>query len=182
MDSKARWQLTPEEKDKYIEALTDELPILRAKAYISQEDLAKIIGISRQNYGWIERKDRRMSWNTYLSLIFFFDYNQSTHKMIRAISAFPTELVDRMNESNGPLDFERIVGISMEGIENILDEQALHSIRTLIMVEYARCCQLPGDAVIKSFDGRTFTKDITKGDVDVKKALNNIRESGSAKR
>ena len=71
MDSKARWQITPEEKDRYIEALTDELPILRAKADISQEDLAKIIGISRQNYGWIERKDRRMSWNTYLSLIFF---------------------------------------------------------------------------------------------------------------
>ena len=70
----------------------------------------------------------------------------------------------------------------MEGIENILDEQALHSIQTLIMVEYARCCKLPGDAVIKSFDGRTFTKDITKGDVDVKKALNNIKESGSAKR
>ncbi len=181
MDSKARWQITPEEKDRYIDALTDELPILRAKADISQEDLAKIIGISRQNYGWIERKDRKMSWNTYLSLIFFFDYNQSTHKMIRAIPAFPTELVDRMNESNGSLDFERIVGISMEGIENILDEQALHSIQTLIMVEYARCSQLPGDAVIKSFDGRTFTKDLTKGDVAVKKALNNIRESGSAK-
>ena len=49
MDSKARWQITPKEKDKYIDALTDELPILRAKADISQEDLAKIIGISRQN-------------------------------------------------------------------------------------------------------------------------------------
>lgn len=182
MDSKARWQITPEEKDRYINALTDELPILRAKADISQEDLARIIGISRQNYGWIERKDRKMSWSTYLSLIFFFDYNQSTHKMIRAISAFPTELIDRMNESNDPLNLERIIGSSMEGIENILDEQALHSIQTLIMVEYARCSQLPGDAVIKSFDGRAFTKDITKGDIAVKKALNDIKESGSAKR
>lgn len=182
MESKSRWQITAEEKEKYIDALTNELPILRAKADISQEDLAKIIGISRQNYGWIERKDRRMSWNTYLSLIFFFDYNQSTHKMIRALSAFPTELVDRMNESNGPLDFERIVGISMESIENILDEQALHAIRTLIMVEYARCSNLPGDAVVKSFDGKTFVKDITKGDIAVKKALNNIKESGSANR
>lgn len=177
MDSKARWQLTPEEKDKYIDALADELPTLRAKADISQDDLARIIGISRQNYGWIERKDRKMSWNTYLSLVFFFDYNQSTHKMIRSLSAFPTEFIDRMNESNGPLDFERIVGISMEGIENILDEQALHSIRTLIMVEYARCSKLPGDAVVKSFDGKNFTKDITKSDIVVKKALNNIRES-----
>ncbi len=182
MDSKARWQITPEEKERYIAALTDELSTLRAKAEVSQEDLARIIGISRQNYGWIERKDRRMSWSTYLSLIFFFDYNQSTHKMIRAISAFPTELVDRMNKNNGRLDFERIVGISMEGIEKILDSQALHAIRTLIMVEYARCSNLPGEAVVKSFDGKTFTNKIDENDVAVRKALNNIRESGSTKR
>ena len=181
MDSKARWQLTVEEKDRYIEVLTRELPILRARADISQEDLAKIIGISRQNYGWIERRDRKMSWNTYLSLIFFFDYNQSTHKMLRALSIFPTELVDRMNESDGTLNFERIVGISIEGIEGILDEQALHAIRTLIMVEYARCTNLPGDAVVKSFDGKTFSNDITQNDIAVKKALNNIKEGGNVK-
>ena len=50
------------------------------------------------------------------------------------------------------------------------------------MVEYARCSNLPGDAVIKSFDGKSFVKDITKGDIAVKKALNNIKESGSANR
>ena len=179
MDSKARWQLTAEAKDKYIEALTQELPTLRAKAEISQDDLARIIGISRQNYGWIERKDRKMSWNTYLSLIFFFDYNQSTHKMIRTLSAFPTELIEQMNEVDGKLDIEKLVGMSMENIEKVLDEQAIHSIKTLIMVEYARCCNLPGDAVIKSFDGKTFTSDITQSDVAVKKALNNIKESGN---
>ncbi len=182
MDSRAKWQITSEEKEKYIDALTDELPILRAKADISQEDLAKIIGISRQNYGWIERKDRKMSWNTYLSLIFFFDYNQSTHKMIRAASAFPTELVNRMNESNERINFEHIVGTSMKNIEDILDEQALHAIRTLIMVEYARCKNLPGDAVVKSFDGKAFTKNITDDDIAIRKALNNIRESSSTKR
>lgn len=178
MDSKAKWKITTEEKERYIDALTEEIPTLRAKADISQDDLARLIGISRQNYGWIERKEKRMSWNTYLALIFFFDYNQSTHKMIRTLSAFPTELVDRMNESNDPLDFERIVGISIENIENILDEQALHAIRTLIMVEYARCSNLPGDAVVKSFDGKSFVKDITKSDVSLKKAIKNIKENG----
>ena len=95
--------------------------------------------------------------------------------MIRAISAFPTEFVDRINDSNGPLDFERIVGISMEGIENILDEQALHSIRTLIMVEYARCCQLPGDVVVKSFDGKNFNT-AQPTNASVTKALKSIKE------
>ena len=60
------------------------------------------------------------------------------------------------------MDFERIVGISMEGIENILDEQALHSMRTLIMVEYARRCRLPEDAVVKSFDGKAFANGTVK--------------------
>ncbi len=181
LDSKERWQITPEEKDRYIDILTDELPMLRAKADISQEALAKIIGISRQNYGWIERKDRKMSWNTYLSLIFFFDYNQSTHKMIRAISAFPSELVDRINESEDFTSFERLVGISIENIKDILDEQAIHAIRTLIMVEYARCSNLPGEAVIKSFDGRSFSKGITKDDEAVKRALKNVKGSGNGK-
>ena len=97
MDGKARWQITFEEKERYMDVLANELPTLRAKAGISQEDLAKAIGISRQNYGWIERKDKKMSWNTYLSLIFFFDNNQATHKMLRMISAFPTEFIDRIN-------------------------------------------------------------------------------------
>lgn len=165
MDNKAKWQLTDEEKDRYIDILIDELTTLRAKAGIPQDELAKLIGISRQNYGLIERKDRRMSWNTYLSLIFFFDYNQSTHKMIRALSAFPTELIDRMNDGNGSLDIERIVGIPMENIVNTLDEQALYTIRTLIMVEYARCSNLPSDAVFNSFNGKCFVTDITKNDI-----------------
>ena len=70
----------------------------------------------------------------------------------------------------------------MKNIEDILDEQALHAIRTLIMVEYARCKNLPGDAVVKSFDGKAFTKNITDDDIAIRKALNNIRESSSTKR
>ena len=68
-------------------------------ANISQEDLAKAIGISRQKYGWIERKDKKMSWSTYLSLVFFFDYNKTTHKMMRTNSAFPTEFVKSINKN-----------------------------------------------------------------------------------
>lgn len=36
------------DKDKLIEILTDELPVLRAKIGISQGDISNIIGISRQ--------------------------------------------------------------------------------------------------------------------------------------
>lgn len=44
------------DKDKLIEILTDELPVLRAKIGISQGDISNIIGISRQTYNAIETK------------------------------------------------------------------------------------------------------------------------------
>lgn len=44
------------DKDKLIEILTDELPVLRAKIGISQGDISNIIGISRQTYNAIEKK------------------------------------------------------------------------------------------------------------------------------
>ena len=49
-----------------------ELPVLRAKARISQEDIASKIGISRQTYSSIETGKREMSWTTFLALIAFF--------------------------------------------------------------------------------------------------------------
>lgn len=49
------------DKDKLIEILTDELPVLRAKIGISQGDISNIIGISRQTYNAIETKKRKMS-------------------------------------------------------------------------------------------------------------------------
>lgn len=38
-----------------------------------------------------------------------------------------------------------------------LDDQARHTVKTTIMVEYARCKKLPGDAVIRAFDGTDYS-------------------------
>ena len=45
------------DKEKLIEVLTEELPVLRAKIGLSQDDLSDIIGISRQTYSSIETKN-----------------------------------------------------------------------------------------------------------------------------
>ena len=55
-------------KEALVEILTEELPALRAKIGITQEELCAIVGISRQTYSSIETRKRKMSWNTYLSL------------------------------------------------------------------------------------------------------------------
>lgn len=47
------------DKERLIDILTEELPVLRAKIGLSQEDLSEIIGISRQTYSSIETKKER---------------------------------------------------------------------------------------------------------------------------
>lgn len=93
--------IIPEEKKtELIEVLTEELPALRAKLAITQEELCGIIGISRQTYSSIETKKKKMSWNIYLSLIMFFTNNEKTVRVIESIGAFPDELKESLNISN----------------------------------------------------------------------------------
>lgn len=85
------------DKERLIDILTEELPVLRAKIGLSQEDLSGIIGISRQTYSSIETKKRRMSWNTYLSIILFFENNERTKDLLEVIGVFPKELKNVLN-------------------------------------------------------------------------------------
>ena len=57
------------QKEQLIELLTNELRVLRAKAEISQRELAALIGVSRQTYGLIENKKNRMTWRHFLPLL-----------------------------------------------------------------------------------------------------------------
>lgn len=45
-------------KEELIRSLTDQLTVLRTKAEVSQEQLALVIGISRQTYSTIETKKK----------------------------------------------------------------------------------------------------------------------------
>lgn len=91
--------LSNEQKEKYIQRLTDELAMLRAKANITQEGLANLIGISRQTYSAIESKRKPLSWNTYLSLIFIYDSIPETSSIIRKLEIRPEELMDQLSNS-----------------------------------------------------------------------------------
>lgn len=75
-------------RNKMIELLRNELPVLRAKARVSQEDIAEKIGISRQTYSSIETGKREMSWTIFLALIAYFQNNDSTKQMINGIEGF----------------------------------------------------------------------------------------------
>lgn len=175
MDSESKWLLTDAEKNSFIDTLTPHLAILRAQAEVSQEEIANLIGVSRQTYSAIERRVRKMSWNTYLSLVLFYDNNQRTHRLMRHLALFPTELVVRFNEGVDFSSFElsRFLGEKTQDIVEHLDDLALQTVRRTIMAEYARCTQLSDDAVVKSFDGTPLTvPTATERDIQ---ALNAIR-------
>lgn len=80
------------DKETLIDVLTEELPALRAKIGLSQDELSNIIGISRQTYSAIETNKRKMSWNTFLSLILLFDNNEKTKSYIEHSGVYPQAL------------------------------------------------------------------------------------------
>lgn len=105
LQGKKRWDLSRRQKDEYVENLSFKLAALRAQANISQEDLANIIGISRQTYYAIENGKRTMSWNTYIGLLFFFDSLAKTAQMLRTLGAYPVELIEQFNnDPTGEVD------------------------------------------------------------------------------
>ena len=91
----------PEDKrEVVIDILTEELPLLRAKLGISQENLCDIVGTSRQTYSSIETKKKKMSWSVFLALLMLFTNNEKTAPIIELIGAYPEELNDALNSSN----------------------------------------------------------------------------------
>lgn len=90
-------------RNTIIELLRGELPVLRAKARVSQEDIAERIGISRQTYSSIETGKREMSWTTFLALIAYFQNNNSTKEMISEINGLSEGfemIIESPNEIN----------------------------------------------------------------------------------
>lgn len=98
-ERKELWSVSNDVKKEYIDALVPELKLLRAKANISQDDLASILSISRQTYCQIENGNKDMSWNIYLSLIFFFDSIEETSKLISLLEIYPSQFVDQIRIS-----------------------------------------------------------------------------------
>ena len=172
-------ELSDEERNLFIARLVDELPVLRTKLGISQDELGSLLGISRQTYSSIETKRRKLSWPLFLSLILIFDNNEQTHDFIRKFGLFPQKIFNRQETSREEQPISSFVKMDKDDIKNHLDEQAIHAIETVIMVEYARCNNLPGDAVVKAFDGKRLSQ-VSEEDIKATAALRNIK-AGSGK-
>lgn len=75
-------------RDILINTLTSELPVLRAKLGISQEEISKRVGISRQTYSLVESKKQKMTWVTFMALLAFFENNEGSKQLLTTIGFF----------------------------------------------------------------------------------------------
>lgn len=69
--------ITSAEQELLIEHLADRLPALRKKYGVSQTELGKRIGLSRQTISSIERKATPLTWTTMLAILMFFTANSN---------------------------------------------------------------------------------------------------------
>lgn len=80
------------ERIEYIDKMAENLPTLRTKLNMTQEELAAIIGVSRSTVILFEKRTRSMTWSTFLSLILVFSKNADTYKLMKALDIYTDEL------------------------------------------------------------------------------------------
>lgn len=85
-------------KEKLIKNMTENLPMLRTRLDLTQEELAEKIGVSRSTILSIENKKREMTWNTFLSLMLLFTKNETTNKLLKVLDIYTEEFNDFIKE------------------------------------------------------------------------------------
>ena len=145
-----RWTISKDKKQEYINRLLPHLASLRASAGLSQDELAGLIGVSRQTYCLTESGARTLSWNTYLSIVMFFEYNCKTKNLLRGTGAFPEDLFYQFNPGEnhqGTSSFSEVPELNRLFIE--LDEGGRNAVRALLIAEYARCTKCDKSEMVK---------------------------------
>lgn len=99
-----KWIISEDYKNASIDLLQNNLAALRAKIGISQEELASIIGVTRQTYYPIENGKKVMTWGMFLALIFVFNSINETSEMLEDLRIYPIDLVLKFNNQLKPED------------------------------------------------------------------------------
>ena len=79
-------------KDKLVEIMAYNLSVLRMKLNLSQENLAEIIGVTRQTISAIENEQRSMTWPVFMALVLVFLKNKETKRLMVVFGIYTKEL------------------------------------------------------------------------------------------
>ena len=83
-------------KNDYIELMVKNLPILRTAAGLTQAQLGKKIGMSRQTIVAIENDKRPLPWSLYLAMVLVFLQNEDSKKLMESFDLYDEEFLLRI--------------------------------------------------------------------------------------
>jgi len=87
-------------KEMSIENMTKNMVALRTMLHLSQAELAVLIGVGRQTLVAIENRKRKMTWNTFLSLLFVFSQNKETNSLLEIFGIYTSEMKQIYSDFN----------------------------------------------------------------------------------
>lgn len=85
-----------QKQEEYIEKMVKHLPVLRTSIRITQKDLAKKIGVTRQSMMLIETRRRPLQWSTYLALVFVFQQFDDTKILLDSLEIYDAQLLRQL--------------------------------------------------------------------------------------
>lgn len=91
--------MSNEEKTLVMRNMGDNLSILRSKLNISQEQLANLLGVTRQTISTFESGQRKMTWSVFLALVLIFFRNEPTKHLLVALDIYTPALNNYLNIS-----------------------------------------------------------------------------------
>ena len=84
-------------KKDYIELMVKNLPILRTAAGLTQAQLGKKLGMSRQTIVAIENDKRPLPWSLYLAMVLVFIQNDDSKRLLESFELYDSEFIKELN-------------------------------------------------------------------------------------
>jgi len=84
-------------RERCYKTFAENLPMLRGKLKLTQEELAEIIGVSRQTITTIENTKHMNKWSTFMALMFVFYFNPQTRDIVECIDLPFKELKEMLH-------------------------------------------------------------------------------------
>ena len=85
-------------REKLIEKLWHNLPLVRAKLKISQADLADLVGIGRQTVISIENGKSKMRWDTFLAMILVLSQYDDSFELLQLWELSMDKIIEHLQE------------------------------------------------------------------------------------
>ena len=89
--------LSVQRKQKLCEIMSLNLPTLRTKANLSQNELAERIGLSRQTISALEGCKREMQWSTFSTLALFLSKDKEVSKLMSVMGILDEDVRCTLN-------------------------------------------------------------------------------------